>query len=1292
MRKIFTLIILFLIVGRNASAQVVTSTYVNFRDLVAYEAAHPELFKVCETCPKVIAEKGEGINNPNMPFPPGAIIKTNSVYRDFNPPTGPSRAPVQQWLGHIDPGSVIPPDTHGAVGLNHVISATNNYIKIHNKTGGAQISQISISTFTSIGSTCDPYMTFDPSSQRWVFSAIQCTTNGNQVILMTSDTPDPTGVWRRITFVPVASPLVLLDHPYVGFDNRWIVISGRRFPSGFAGPSLFIIDKTDMYAGTTITFGTNAQQIDKTSGDGDCPLPVTVYDPPFSNSGNPSPGTFYILQSWSGASSSIRLSTVTGDIPTATWNTTSSVFPSGGTPWNAGSLGNSVEQITETRKVDANDARISCGVMMNGKIWCTQPIAFPSSGTPDRIAVQWWELDGTPGGSFGSVIQRGRVGGNNPNEYKWFPSIAVNKDEDVLIGYSASDLTTHINAGYVTRQATTPVNTTDDEYVFKTGIDRYWKNFSSNPAARCRWGDYSHSALDPVDNSLWTVQEYAEQPIGPVPPDNNSRYGVWWAQVAPSVPPFGFSFDNPGPATTTCPAGSGMNITLRTISIGGFTNLVTLSAAGNPAGTTVSFSANPVTPGASPGTPVTVTLNNTNTLSAGSYVLTVTGIASGAPNQSRNLTYTIVPGAGPTINTNPASQSVCSGGTVTFNVSATGSGLTYQWQLSTNGGTSYSNISGATAASYSIVNVLVSQNNEMYRCIVSVQCGSTTSNAATLGVNTAPAIIVQPQSATLCAGSNNIFNVAATGSGLTYQWQLSTNGGGTFNDISGATTSSYTVSGATAGMNNYQYRVVVGGICPSPVTSAAAVLAVVSPVTVTTQPSNVTVCDPGNTSFTAGGSGPGVIYQWQLSTDGGANYSDIANGGVYTGTTNATLNLTGVTVVMDSYRYRCLMSNATCTSPTVSNAVILTVNTLPALTVQPQGVTLCSGSDNTFTVSATGSGLTYQWQLSTDGGTTNNNISGATSSTYTVNNTTVGMNNNLYRCVVSGACAPPATSNGAALNVIAPVSIATSGQPVDAAICETGNTGFTVTGISTQSITYQWQVNTGSGFTNVPNSAPYSGGNTATLGITNTTSAMNNYQYRCQLTNVTCTTPTNSNTITLTVNARPTVTLSASPYTSLYPGLTTTMTANIIPSATGFNISWFRNGIQIPGVTGTTYTADVTKLGDYRVNIINPTTGCNNQSQLLTIKDSASTKLFIYPSPNDGVFTVAYYNAGGGSTQRSITVYDSKGARVYNGKFAVVGPYELLSIDLRPEQTGVYYVVVGDATGKKLADGKVLVH
>jgi hypothetical protein len=168
------------------------------------------------------------------------------------------------------------------------------------------------------------------------------------------------------------------------------------------------------------------------------------------------------------------------------------------------------------------------------------------------------------------------------------------------------------------------------------------------------------------------------------------------------------------------------------------------------------------------------------------------------------------------------------------------------------------------------------------------------------------------------------------------------------------------------------------------------------------------------------------------------------------------------------------------------------------------------------------------------------------------------------------------------------------------------------------------------------------------------------------------------------------VTLTATPRTKLFPGLTTTLTAITVP-ATGVTVSWFKNGVLLPGVTGKTLIVDVTGFGDYKVTIVDAN-GCRNESEVVTITAEPSSKLFIYPSPNNGLFTVAYFNSGGGSTQRSVTIYDSRGAKVYHSQFAIAGPYQLLSINMERANTGIYYVVVGDASGKKLIDGKVLVH
>ena len=69
------------------------------------------------------------------------------------------------------------------------------------------------------------------------------------------------------------------------------------------------------------------------------------------------------------------------------------------------------------------------------------------------------------------------------------------------------------------------------------------------------------------------------------------------------------------------------------------------------------------------------------------------------------------------------------------------------------------------------------------------------------------------------------------------------------------------------------------------------------------------------------------------------------------------------------------------------------------------------------------------------------------------------MNGNQYRVVVSGTCAPVATSNAATLNVVLPAAVAAGGQPQNSERCSGDNTTFSVTAAGTGT-NYQWQVST----------------------------------------------------------------------------------------------------------------------------------------------------------------------------------------------------------------------------------------
>ena len=92
------------------------------------------------------------------------------------------------------------------------------------------------------------------------------------------------------------------------------------------------------------------------------------------------------------------------------------------------------------------------------------------------------------------------------------------------------------------------------------------------------------------------------------------------------------------------------------------------------------------------------------------------------------------------------------------------------------------------------------------------------------------------------------------------------------------------------------------------------------------------------------------------------------------------------------------------------------IETTPTIDTQPASQTVTKGNTATFTVAATGENLSYQWQQSADNGTNWNNISGATSNSYTTDAATLEMNNYQYQCVVSNS-AGSVTSSAATLTV-----------------------------------------------------------------------------------------------------------------------------------------------------------------------------------------------------------------------------------------------------------------------------------
>ena len=138
-----------------------------------------------------------------------------------------------------------------------------------------------------------------------------------------------------------------------------------------------------------------------------------------------------------------------------------------------------------------------------------------------------------------------------------------------------------------------------------------------------------------------------------------------------------------------------------------------------------------------------------------------------------------------------------------------------------------------------------------------------------------------------------------------------------------------------------------------------------TPITGTSTVANKSVCIGGNTTFTstAPTTGSGIQHQWQVSSNGGATYTNVANTGVYTGATTGSLTITGATAAMNNYKFRDSLYVTSCGSSLLSSAGTLTVNPLPVVVINASpSAALLPGLTTTLTAAVSpNAGATYTW-------------------------------------------------------------------------------------------------------------------------------------------------------------------------------------------------------------------------------------------------------------------------------------------------------------------------------------------
>ena len=418
--------------------------------------------------------------------------------------------------------------------------------------------------------------------------------------------------------------------------------------------------------------------------------------------------------------------------------------------------------------------------------------------------------------------------------------------------------------------------------------------------------------------------------------------------------------------------------------------------------TSITYSVSPATAGV-----INATTGDMNWDAAFSGTAKITATSAGLCGTTVSTVPVRVKGL-PAITKSPADRTICEFGLVNFDVTATGSDLTYQWFVDENAGTFIpvpggGAYSGETSPTLQIWSPVRSMNNYKYHVVVSGCLPDVTSADAALTVNTAPELTLHPSDASVCFGNNAVMLADATGTSVTWQWYVNKGAGFVLvtpdTHFSGETTQTLTITNALATFNNWIFRAKATGICGAPAFTNFGRLSVINPPTVTLQPVARVICENGNTSFLGNGSGYTGL-QWQVSTDNGATYTNVVDDAIFIGSGTNQLSILNAPATLNNNQYRLGLIGACITIYT--NAAKLTVNSNPVVdftAIDP--INACGGVPIVINGNPTGgSGIYAQHRWTGDVGPLNGYIV----QSPTFNSQIPGTYNLNYRVTDSKGC------------------------------------------------------------------------------------------------------------------------------------------------------------------------------------------------------------------------------------------------------------------------------------------------
>ncbi|MEO5905903.1 MAG: hypothetical protein ABIQ11_04220, partial [Saprospiraceae bacterium] len=416
------------------------------------------------------------------------------------------------------------------------------------------------------------------------------------------------------------------------------------------------------------------------------------------------------------------------------------------------------------------------------------------------------------------------------------------------------------------------------------------------------------------------------------------------------------------------------------------------------------------------------------------------------------VTVTVTPDI--VINTQPVGGSICEGGNLVLNVSATGSpSIQYQWEMYSGG--LWLPIVGATSSSFNTGLLTATADYRVFVFSTLSGCEDIYSNIVTVTVFPDIVITAQPVGGSICTGGNFNLSVIASGSpDIHYQWQSFN---GTFWSVIGTDIPNYNTGALSA---TTQYRVFVNADengCEDVYSSEVSVT-VFPDISINAQPTGGSICTGGDFTLnvTAIGS-PSLQYQWEILN--GSTWEAIS------GAINSTYN-TGSLTTTTQYRVFVFANQDGC-EDVFSQIVSVEVTADISISGQQTGGSVCVGGTWFLNVVANGSpGINYQWQDSTAGGTWQNvSEVGGQSASFTTDLLSVTTWYRVFLSANQNGCEDIFSST---VQIQVYPDIAINAQPIGGSICSGGNFDLAVLASGSPSIQYQWEVYNGTTWNSIP--------------------------------------------------------------------------------------------------------------------------------------------------------------------------------------------------------------------------------